>query len=98
MTILITVVTVFFTQGGKIDHSLNPDQTYKAWLTTNELFNQKNSLNQEETEFSFEGFIVEKVIKSFNDTDLFLVTITLKLSDGKVVYTRKKYINTRIEI
>ena len=98
MTILLTVVTVFFTSGDRIEQSLNPDKTYKAWLITNEIFNSKSLLSKDETEFAFKGFIIEKITKSFKDSELSMVTINVRSSDGKVIYTRRKLISNRIEI
>ena len=97
-TILVTVVTIFFLQTGKLDLSLNPALEYNAYLKTNELIIQQHILNPVDEDSMENKFKVEKTIKCSDNPNLFLVIIKLTLPNGKVILERKRYINTRIEI
>lgn len=88
MTILLTILTLSVTVLSRINHSQNPQATYKAHLATNYLLCQDELLIQTDELFMVDGFRVTRQIESLGE-DLYEVQLQVFDATEMEIYVRK---------
>lgn len=97
MTILLTILTLFFTQIGKIDNASNPHSIYFAYELTEKLYNSNDILIELTDTIKYKRFIIEKKIIPAQP-GLYFVEIIIKSESEREIYKRSKWISDSIEL
>ena len=97
MTILLTIISIFFLQISKINESINPQIYYKAFLISNKLLLEKN-IPQDNSEFILEGFKITTSQTIQKQANTKVIVITISFLNGHKILENRKIISNRIEI
>lgn len=97
LTILLSIMTLFFVQIDRINASVNPEAVYKAHLITNRLFNSEDILITDEPEMEISGYLVHKTI-SILSQGLYVIRLDVIDHRGKLLYSRKRIMSDDIDL
>jgi hypothetical protein len=97
MTILLTIISMFFLQISRINASINPTSYYKAFLISNELLSSEKGYGME-GDFLMYGFLIKRRVIVCKQDQTYEVVITVFLQNGHKIVENRKIISNRIEI